>query len=63
MNWYVYIAMLAQCIFFYIVGYIAGKKHIDPDAGLSEQARIELKKYYWDHPCGGRSAWGADKED
>lgn len=63
MNWYVYIIMLVQCISCLALGYILGKKNLDPDAGLSEEARIELKKYYWDHPMGWRVPGVADKED
>lgn len=53
MTWYVWGIMLAQCIFFYVVGYVAGKRS-DPVGRISESTWLELQKYQWDHPLGGR---------
>lgn len=52
MEWLPWIVILLHGIFCYYMGYRAG---CDDNDGLSEEAQIELKKYYWDHPINGES--------
>lgn len=52
MEWLPWIVILLHGIFCYYMGCCAG--HGDND-DLSEEAQIELKKYYWDHPINGKS--------
>ena len=53
MEWLPWIVILLHGIFCYYMGYRAGNaEHND---SLSEEAQIELSKYYWDHPINGKS--------
>lgn len=62
MTWNIWGIMLAQCIFFYIVGYSAGKKS-DPVGHISEATWLELQKHQWDHPLGGGGRAGKEEKD
>lgn len=53
MEWLLWIAFLIQSIFCYYMGYRAGSAEHNDD--LSEEAKIELSKYYWDHPKDGKA--------
>lgn len=52
MEWLPWIAILLQGVFCYLIGYRVGSAEQNDD--LSEEAKVELKKYYWDHPINGK---------
>ena len=52
MEWLPWIAILLQGVFCYLIGYRVGSAEQNDD--LSEEAKVELKKYYWDHPVNGK---------
>ena len=52
MEWFPWIAILLQGVFCFLIGYRVGR---DDNDDLSEEAQIELKKYYWDHPKDGKT--------
>lgn len=60
MEWLLWIAFLIQSIFCYYMGYRVGSAEHNDD--LSEEAKIELHKYYWDHPINGCASGGC-KDD
>lgn len=53
MEWLPWIVILLHGIFCYYMGYRAGS--VEHNDSLSEEAQIELSKYYWDHPKDGKA--------
>ena len=52
MEWFPWICILLQGVWCFYMGYRAGR---DDNDDLSEEAQIEIKKYYWDHPKDGKA--------
>lgn len=52
MEWFPWIFTLLQGVWCFYMGYRAGR---DDNDSLSEEAQVELKKYYWDNPQDGKA--------
>lgn len=52
MEWLPWICILLQGVWCFYMGYRAGR---DDNDSLSEEAQVELKKYYWDNPQDGKA--------